>query len=577
MQQTDSISGPVPSAEPRPSVPRRSLIIFLLVLLLVVVLALMPPLISINRFQRRVATGISLSLGRPVHLDHISLNLLPLPSLTIDNLVIDEDPAFGSEPMVQSSSVTARLRVSSLWRRQVEFSRISFLNPSINLVHTADGRWNLENVLVKAARIEAAPTGQRRPGVSPRFPYIEATGARLNLKMDREKVPFSLTEADFALWLPDPGQWRLRLKARPSRTDLNVSDTGSVQIEGTLGRPAQPGAILLNLHGAWRNAPLGEASRMLSGDDAGLRGEMTLTASIQGTVAENALKTNLHIDDLRRADFVPEHALTIDVECLGQATQGFHAVEDIRCGWPISGAGSTSTLALTGSIPDVRRPAIGNFQIGTSGIPASSLLQWMRVISDRLPATLNATGVLTGSIAQEPSASGNATWSGQAIMKDLRLSGSTLKQESLTFGDLAFEVVPPAESDPHVLHRRTSPLSMPPVLLHGAEIPLGGKDPATLDARLDSAGWHLHLSGPVVLSRLIALGDALPPFGEGLSDALPTNHSSTPVRLDLTGERTWGAAQVWSDADSPAPGRPAPEPSALRSRSSNHRRSPRSR
>ena len=78
------------------------------------------------------------------------------------------------------------------------------------------------------------PTAQRKAGPEPRFPYIEATGARVNLKLADEKEPFSLTDADFALWLPTPAQWRVRIEGKPARTDTNISDPGTVRLEGSL-------------------------------------------------------------------------------------------------------------------------------------------------------------------------------------------------------------------------------------------------------------------------------------------------------------------------------------------------------
>src|ERR1700712_6140196 len=128
----------------RHSLLRRFLFVYLLLLVLVL-LALLPPLINVNRFQRRIVTSISTTLGRPVHLDRVSLNLLPLPSFTLQNFVVEEDPRFGYEPIIRANSVRATLRVSSLWRRRVEFSRISLASPSLNLVHDANGRWNFES------------------------------------------------------------------------------------------------------------------------------------------------------------------------------------------------------------------------------------------------------------------------------------------------------------------------------------------------------------------------------------------------------------------------------------------------
>src|SRR5580698_770725 len=288
MQHTDPTydqredQGEVSDADSAPVVSThtlRRLLYLAFAALALLLLILLPPYISLNRYQKRIANSISDSLGRPVHLDKVVLNLLPLPGFTLENFVVDEDPAFGSEPVIRANSVRATLRLSSLWRRRVEFSTISFTEPSVNLVHSASGKWNLESILLHAAHIDAAPTAQKRAGAAPRFPYIEATGARLNLKLDHEKTPISLTEADFALWLPDPQQWHLRLQAHPARTDTDVSDTGTVQLEGTLGRAASLGQVPISLSGQWRNVPLGAASRVLLGRDAGLRGYMTLLAN----------------------------------------------------------------------------------------------------------------------------------------------------------------------------------------------------------------------------------------------------------------------------------------------------------
>ncbi|WP_433966372.1 AsmA family protein [Tunturiibacter gelidiferens] len=343
----------------------RRLLYLAIAVLVVLLLILLPPYISVNRYQRRIATSIGDSLGRPVHLDRVSLNLLPLPGFTLENFVVDEDPAFGSEPVIRANSVRATLRLSSLWSRRVEFSTISFTEPSVNLVHTAAGKWNLESILLHAAHISAAPTAQRKAGPAPRFPYIEATGARLNLKLDREKSPISLTDADFALWLPDPQQWHLRLSARPARTDTDVSDTGTLELEGTLGRAASLDQVPISLRGEWRNAPLGGASRLLLGRDAGLRGEMVFTANAQGTVSDSKVQARLRLTDARRADFVPAQPMDIDLQCLGVATADFHSFEDLRCSWPPAGSSDAPIVALTGTLPDLRNPRSADLQIGT--------------------------------------------------------------------------------------------------------------------------------------------------------------------------------------------------------------------
>src|SRR5580698_10521659 len=163
----------------RPS-PRRW--IPLAVLALAVVAFVLPPLVNINRYQHRIANSISRSIGRQVHISSVRMRLLPLPGFEFSDFSVEDDPQFGSEPILHSSSVVAYLRLLSLWRGRVEGSRIHFYDASLNLVREPNGVWNFASVLVQAAQIDNAPTGQRYLSGAPRFPYIEAENTRINFK-----------------------------------------------------------------------------------------------------------------------------------------------------------------------------------------------------------------------------------------------------------------------------------------------------------------------------------------------------------------------------------------------------------
>jgi hypothetical protein len=528
--------------------------------LAVLLLVLLPPLISLNRYQKTIANSIGASLGRPVHLDKVSLNLLPLPGFTLENFVVDEDPAFGSEPVIRANSVRVTLRLSSLWRRRVEFSTISFTDQtSVNLVHLANGKWNLESILLHAAHIEAAPTAQRRAGPAPRFPYIEATGARLNLKLDHEKTPLSLTDADFALWLPDPQQWHLRLQAHPTRTDVNVSDTGTIQLEGTLGRATSLGEVPLSLSGEWRNVPLGQASLVLFGHDAGLRGDMTLSANAEGTVSNSTIQARLQLTGARRADFVPAvQSLDVDLQCLGSATGDFHAFQDIHCSWPPAGSSDPPTLAVSGSLPNIRHLDTASIEIGTPGLPAATLLDWLHIASSRVPVDILAAGTLTGTLTYHPGAGNAIPWQGEMQITNASLINPRAGAISLVTGDVTLQSATTPSPDPHHPKR---PVGAPPggFQLAPTSLALGGKDPAILDGHFDNTGCTLHLTGMASLARLHALAAALPQFGDGLAEVLPTNRAAGPFRVDLTATRLWGAPPTWTDNTAhPIPSKPRP-------------------
>src|SRR4051812_41467063 len=157
-------------------------------LALVLVLAIVvPPFVNANRFRARLARSVSGALGRNVTMGDVNIRLLPLPGFQIQNFVIMDDPAFSAEPMLRADSVTARLRLTSLWRGRLEIARLSFSYPSLNLVRNAEGRWNIEGLLAHASQVSAAPTGKKQSESRPRFPYIEADTGRINFKVLQEK------------------------------------------------------------------------------------------------------------------------------------------------------------------------------------------------------------------------------------------------------------------------------------------------------------------------------------------------------------------------------------------------------
>lgn len=564
MQQTDTTHGQ--SVAARSSRRARhfpgvlSIVLALVILLLMV---LLPPMISVSRFQRRIAQGLSQSLGRTVHLDSVNITMLPLPGFTFTNFVVDEDPAFGSEPIIRANSVRATLRLASLWRRRIEFSTISFDQPSINLVHLSNGKWNLQSILLHAAHIQAAPTAQLKPGPTPRFPYIEATGARINLKLDQEKTPFSLTDADLALWLPDPNEWHLRLKGTPARTDTDVSGVGTIQIEGTLGRAALLGEVPLNLQGEWKEAPLGESTHLLFGRDLGIRGNLDLTATVQGTVNNSAIDARLRLIDARRADFVPSQPIQVDIDCLATATNYFHSFQNLGCTWPPVSSSSKPMLAISGSIPDVRDLNATTLEIGSPGIPATTLLHWLRVASDRVPDDLAVTGNLTGSVSWQPDPAAPTHWSGDLLLAGASLTTPTSGNTSLVASDISVESIDnflnekPQAAKSHNKRNPVPPPATSGFNLMPVALALGGKEPAMLEGHFDHTGYTLHLTGTGTTARLLSVAAAIPQLGDGLAQVLPATRATSPYHIDLTASRSWHGPQTWTDNTAhPAPARP---------------------
>ena len=108
------------------------------VLTLLLAVIIVPPLVNIGRYKARIAEAISASLGRPVRLSSVELRLFPRPGFVLTDLTVDEDPAYGAEPLLHANTVMASIRFASLWRG-LEISRISVDEASLNLVRTKIG------------------------------------------------------------------------------------------------------------------------------------------------------------------------------------------------------------------------------------------------------------------------------------------------------------------------------------------------------------------------------------------------------------------------------------------------------
>jgi|GEM_PF-889532 len=416
---------------------RRRAGMVLIGILVVVLMVVLPPYISLSRYKSRVISAMSAALGRPVRFDRISLHLLPLPGLTIENFVVSEIPDFGAEPAMRANTVEARLRFGSLWRRRIEVSRISLDAPSINLVRNPrTGKWNLQGIVMQASQISSAPTAQQQASEAPRFPYIEATGARLNIKNGDVKLPFSLKEAEFSLWLPQPDKWQLRLQGKPWRTDTDVSDVGVVHLEATLGRGADLSSAPIDLDASWKPTPMGEAAKLFVGTDLGWRGDMSASATLKGSLEKARLNTDLHLLSLHNADFVPEHTAEVNAHCEASATGLLRSLHDVRCAVPTKNdtsfldtisflraepallsahdmpdaAARPGVLLVRGEIPDTFTWSTASLQASLKDASPNYALAWMRLFSHRIPRTLSLGGSLNLTAWKEDTGAERSRW-----------------------------------------------------------------------------------------------------------------------------------------------------------------------
>src|ERR1700761_458676 len=509
----DSESHPDSDREPdSPRSPLRRHLLIAAALVLVLVAALvLPPLINISHYQRRIAASLTASLGHPVEVSGITLVLLPRPGVQIANFVVDSTAGYSAEPILQCSSVTAAFRILSLWRGRLEITRISLDEPSLNLERAPNGQWNFDSVLLQASRSQQAPTGLAVARGQSRFPYIEASNARINFKYGNEKLPFSFLNADVSIWLENPNQWQLRFAAQPIRTDINLSlaDTGQVKISGSVDRASSANELPLDLRAEWRGAPLGQVSRMLLAHDMGWRGDTSVAAHITGVPNALAVQLAAAAGDFHRESFEPARPLNLHVTCTATYRHSLESIDAIHCLSPV-GNGS---LDLTGTMQQIHAAEPQpNLKLVATRVPADEVLDLLRHTRGRLNPDITLSGAIDGelSYAREPFPAGPHTaggWhtvaAGKLLATDLRVRSDGTEQP---LPDLRFAVqTPAAPSSPSSATAPTQPVAL---VLDPMHIDLGGTEPLVATARLTRQGYQLHYSGRALLSQLLLVAHA---------------------------------------------------------------------
>ena len=392
--------------------------------LIVLTLFLLRP--GASRLKSRIVSSISSAVGRPVEIGSVHIRLLPRPGFDLENLVVYDDPAFGAEPMLRASEVTANLRLTSLVRGRLEISRLDLTEPSLNIVHMDGGRWNLGALLERTAHTPLAPTGKAKLEPRPGFPYIQATSARINFKNGPEKKPYALTNADFSLWQDSENSWGVRLKAQPLRTDLNLNDTGLLQVNGTWQRAETLRDTPLQFKLEWNRAQLGQFTKFFTGNDQGWRGEVLLDVTLEGTPAKLQISSSGSIQDFRRYDITNGRALVLAGHCDGEYSSSNHAFHGLLCSAPVE----SGLISLKG---DLGLPGSNTYGLvlTAENVPASAAAVLVQRVKKNLPEDLVASGTVGGSLRIERSAgaASRLQMDGRGEIADFRLASATSKAE----------------------------------------------------------------------------------------------------------------------------------------------------
>jgi hypothetical protein len=516
---------------------RRKAQLALALLFLVLLGIFLPPNINGTRFRDRLRPALSAALGRQVTIGQIKYRLLPRPGFDLYDFQVADDPAFSAEPLLICGKVTADLRLTSLWRGRLEIAKLKLTDdaapPSLNLVYVG-GHWNLESLLLRVEQVPSAPTARRRSEQRARFPYIEASSGRINLKVGPEKKPYALTNTDFAFWLAAEDVWHLRLEGRPVRTDLNLNDTGTVKLEGDLHRSRAFAETPVELNLSWQGTQLGQFSSLVLGHDPGWRGDLEGQAQLTGKPAKLHLTAQAQLSHFRRYDVNRDSMPALRVRCLGDSA---HGSLEMKCDAPLGSGGLLATTRWSAATPEDY-----DLSLVATQVPLSLVATMARHVRRSLPDDLTATGNVSAAFGVH-SHSGERNWHGTGMTSAFVLqapsTGKSFPMSSVKFHMGPAETsssTPPLRPAKRVVvfPSRPAPRS-DAFVVDTFSVELDPKSSLEIQGNFDGAGYWMAARGAVPIERLLALGRAT-----GIE--VPTVNFTAPGAVDIALSGAWGAS-----------------------------------
>jgi hypothetical protein len=365
---------------------RRSLLrSSLIVLLMVVAFGLAAPRLNADRFRPRIQAALEAALNRPVHLGAVHLNLFTGPGFSVDDVLIDDDPAAGIEPFAHVESMQARIRWTSLFAGHLAFSSLRLDTPSVNIVRMPSGPWNIQPLLDHRPQ-SSAP---RRRAI----PDIQIRGGRIDFKFGDTKSVFYISSADVDVYANENGDVVIRFSGAPARTDQASPSFGELTARGLLQSGAN-GEDQLSMGVHLDRTAISEITRLFHGSDIGVHGFVLANAKLAGPLSNIGITGDLNISDVHRWDLMPSPGEGWTLNYRGLLSLNGHHLDLATAATPAQPDPVSAEFLLDDYLAAPKWS--GNLQF--HDLPTASLVETARHFGAPFPPGVQVEGKVQGSI-----------------------------------------------------------------------------------------------------------------------------------------------------------------------------------
>jgi AsmA protein len=157
------------------------IIVGIVIVVLILIVVALPFVVDANRFKPTLETDLTTALGRKVEIGNIGLSILS-GGVTVDNVVIADDPAFSNTPFLQAKQLTAGVALMPLiFSKKLEVSSFTVTDPQVSLLRSPSGTWNFSSMGTAGAK---KAESQSQPAASPQ----PASTQQTNISVAKLKI-----------------------------------------------------------------------------------------------------------------------------------------------------------------------------------------------------------------------------------------------------------------------------------------------------------------------------------------------------------------------------------------------------
>jgi hypothetical protein len=382
--------------------------------------------INADAYRPAISAAIESGLGRRVEIRG-PMRLNPLRfGFSLEQVVIHEDARFGIEPFAYVSSLDATLRWTALLRGRLEFSRLRFDEPSVNLARSKAG-WNVSELL---RRTLASGAGARL-----RMPALEMRGGRLNFRRGEDKSVYYFGDSELRVDPPgENGRVEIYFDGVPVRSDRGLRGFGRLSARGTVDLGS--GTPRLSLRLAMERTAVSEILMLAKGQGTGIGGFVSAQATVSGSLNSLSLQGRTQIDEFERWSWM--------LGSSGGPALNWRGTLDLDAGaLQLATAGKDIPVAVQVRGSDIAGASSWGLLLTMRGAPAESVVSLAKELGAVLPP-VEASGALDGAVSYDPlhGLRGEFDLSGASFRVPDLPDPAAASRVQLLFGDGRIRILP---------------------------------------------------------------------------------------------------------------------------------------